>query len=80
MKRTVNSTSTLNAMNNQEKAAIKAGSTAALIGGAVALAVAHPLTWAALIYGTYKIGKNAYRQAAPRGTVVQDQGDEHLFI
>jgi uncharacterized protein (DUF2062 family) len=67
-------------MKHEEKAALQAGSTAALIGGAVALAVANPLTWVALAYGTYKIGKYAYQEAKLRGTLGKDQEDDQLFI
>lgn len=67
-------------MKPEENAALKAGGTAALLGGAVALAVAHPLTWVALVYGTYKIGKSAYQRAKLRGTVVQDEEQDSLFI
>jgi hypothetical protein len=53
-------------MNSEQKAAFRASSTAALVGGIVALVVAHPLTWAALAIGTYKIGRDAYNRSKHR--------------
>ncbi len=50
-------------MKPEEKAAIKAGGTTALVAGALALLLPSPAAWAAVIYGSYKMAKGAYQQA-----------------
>ena len=50
-------------MDNAEKAAIKAGSATAILGSVAAALLANPVCWAAVLYGTYRVGKAAYRQA-----------------
>ena len=67
-------------MKPEEKAAIKAGGTAAVLGGAVALVFAHPITWAALVYGTYKIGRDAYRRVQAHSTIASDQDDTSWYV
>ena len=50
-------------MKPEKKAAIKATGATALIAGAVALLLPSPAAWAAVIYGSYKMGKQAYQKA-----------------
>jgi uncharacterized protein (DUF2062 family) len=50
-------------MDNPEKAAVKEGLTTAVIGSVAATLLANPVCWAAVIYGTYRMGKAAYRRA-----------------
>ena len=49
-------------MKPEEKAAIKAGGTTALVTAAAALLLPSPAAWAAVIYGTYKMAKSAYQK------------------
>jgi hypothetical protein len=50
-------------MKQEEKAAIKAGGTTALITAAVALCIPSPVAWAAVLYGSYRMAKGAYQRA-----------------
>lgn len=62
-------------------AAIGAGGTFGLVGAAVVAAVAHPLAWVALGYGTYKIAKLAYREAKNSGKLpTKSNPDDDLFV
>lgn len=49
-------------MKPEEKAAMKAGGTTALITGALALLLPSPAAWAAVIYGSYRMAKGAYQR------------------
>lgn len=55
-------------MKPEEKAAIKAGGTTALVTAAVALLLPSPAAWAAVIYGSYRMAKGAYQQAKEANT------------
>jgi len=50
-------------MKPEEKAAVKAGATTALITTAVALLLPSPAAWAAALYGSYRMAKGAYQKA-----------------
>lgn len=50
-------------MKPEEKAALKVGSTTALVTGALALLLPSPSAWAAVIYGSYRMAKGAYQKA-----------------
>lgn len=50
-------------MKPEEKAAIKSAGATALIAGSVAAVLANPVCWAAVLYGTYRMGKAAYQHA-----------------
>ena len=50
-------------MNKETKAAVKASTSTALIGGAILLTIGNPVAFAALAVATYQIGKTAYRNA-----------------
>lgn len=75
-------------MNNNDSsdavartAAAGAAGTFGLVGAAVVAAVAHPLAWVALGYGTYKIAKLAYREAKNSGKMSNKSGaDDDLFV
>jgi NAD(P)H-hydrate repair Nnr-like enzyme with NAD(P)H-hydrate dehydratase domain len=66
-------------MKPEDKAALKAGGTTFLLGGLVAATLAHPMSWIAVAYGTYKIGKAARQSAKSRATIVPPKEDD-LFI
>ena len=66
-------------MKPEEKAALKTGFTTAVIGGLFATAIANPIAWIAVAYGTYKIGKAARESAKSRATIVPPKEDD-LFI
>jgi len=50
-------------MKPEEKAAIKAGATTALVTTAIALLLPSPAAWAAALYGSYRMAKGAYQKA-----------------
>ena len=66
-------------MKPEDKAALKAGGTTLLLGGLVAVALANPMSWIAVAYGTYKISKAARQSAKSRATIVSPKEDD-LFI
>jgi|TARA_R100000084_G_scaffold83310_2_gene38923 hypothetical protein len=47
-------------MNKETKAALKAGGSTALIGGAILINIGNPVAWAALAAATFSVGKAAY--------------------
>jgi hypothetical protein len=62
-------------MKPEDKAALKAGGTTAVVAGALATCLANPVAWAAVLYGTYRIGKAAreiVRERSKAKTVDQD--------
>jgi hypothetical protein len=66
-------------MKPEDKAALKAGGTTFLLGSLVAVTLAHPMSWIAVAYRTYKIGKAARQSAKSRATIVSPKEDD-LFI
>jgi len=66
-------------MKPEDKAALKAGGTTFLLGGLLAAAVANPISWIAVAYGTYKISKAARQSVKSRATIVPAKEDD-LFI
>ena len=66
-------------MKPEDKAALKAGGTTLLLGGLVAVALANPMSWIAVAYGTYKISKAARQSVKSRATIVSPKEDD-LFI
>lgn len=66
-------------MKPEDKAALKAGGTTLLLGGLVAAALANPMSWIAVAYGTYKISKAARQSVKSRATIVSPKEDD-LFI
>jgi len=50
-------------MKPEEKAAIKAGATTALVTTAIAFLLPSPAAWAAALYGSYRMAKGAYQKA-----------------
>ena len=66
-------------MKPENKAALKAGGATFLLGGLVAAAVANPISWIDVAYGTYKIGKAARESVRSRATIVPPKEDD-LFI
>lgn len=65
-------------MKPEEKAALKAGGTTALLAGAVAATIANPVAWAAVLYGAYRMGKTAYQ--ATKARQAPPPKDHDLFI
>ena len=62
-------------------AALGAGGTFGLLGAAVVAAVAHPLAWVELGYGTYKIAKLAYREVKNSDKLSgKSNTDDDLFV
>jgi hypothetical protein len=67
-------------MKPEEKAAIKDGATTAAIAGAAALVIGNPVCWAAVLYGTYRMARSAYKRAKYRDTLHDRGQDPDLFI
>jgi uncharacterized protein (DUF2062 family) len=63
-------------MSNPKKAAVKEGLTTAVIGSIAATLLANPVCWAAVLYGTYRMGKAAYRRAKADGTIKPKEAQE----
>jgi len=66
-------------MKPEEKAALKTGFTTAVIGGLFATAIANPIAWIAVAYGSYKMGKTAY-QTVKKGGTVSSSEEDNLFL
>ena len=66
-------------MKPEDKAALKAGGATFLLGGLLAAAVANPISWIAVAYGTYKISKAARQSVNSSATIVSPKED-NLFI
>lgn len=56
-------------MKPEEKAAVKSAGATALIAGSIAAVLSNPVCWAAVLYGTYRMGKAAYRHAKWNATM-----------
>ncbi len=65
-------------MKPEEKAAIKAAGTTALVAGAIATAIGNPVAWAAVLYGAYRMGKGAY-QAKKEHDMLERQRKSHYL-
>jgi hypothetical protein len=46
-------------MKPEDKAAIKTGAATALVVGTIAFCIPNPAAWAAVIWGSYRMGKQA---------------------
>jgi hypothetical protein len=66
-------------MKPEDKAALKAGGTTFLLGSLLVAAIANPISWIAVAYGTYKIGKAARQSVKSRATIITSREDD-LFI
>jgi hypothetical protein len=66
-------------MKPEDKAALQAGGATFLVGGLLAAVVANPISWAAVLYGVYRIGKAARQEVKSRATIVPP-GEDDLFI
>jgi len=55
-------------MKSEDKAALKVGGTTALVVGAIAFCIPNPAAWAAVIWGSYKMGKQARDREIQRQT------------
>ena len=55
-------------MKPEDKAAIKAGATTALVVGTIAFCIPNPAAWAAVLWGSYKMGKHARNREIQRQT------------
>ena len=65
-------------MKPEEKAAIKAAGITALVTGAIALAIPNPAAWAAVLYGSYRMGKGAYQARKERDILEQQRKGHYL--
>lgn len=66
-------------MKPEDKAALTVGGATFVVGGLLALVIANPISWAAVAYGTYRMGKAARQEVKSRATIVPPGGDD-LFI
>ena len=66
-------------MKPEDKAALKVGGATFLLGGLLAAAVSNPISWAAVAYGTYRMGRAARQEVKSRATIVPPKEDD-LFI
>jgi uncharacterized protein (DUF2062 family) len=66
-------------MKPEDKAALTVGGATLLVGGLLAVVVANPISWAAVAYGTYRMGKAARQEVKSRATIIPS-GEDDLFI
>lgn len=66
-------------MKPEDKAALTVGGATLLVGGLLAVVVANPISWAAVAYGTYRMGKAARQEVKSRATIIPSSEDD-LFI
>ena len=66
-------------MKPEDKAALTAGGATFVLGGLLAAVVSNPISWVAVAYGVYKIGKAARQEVRSRVTIVPPREDD-LFI
>jgi len=50
-------------MKPEEKSALKTAGATAVVAGSIAAILGNPVCWAAVLYGTYRMGKAAYQKA-----------------
>ena len=67
-------------MKPEDKAAITAGGATALVAGTIAACMTTPVAWAAVLYGTYRIGKAARAMARERSKQRSVPPDHDLYI
>jgi hypothetical protein len=67
-------------MKPEHKAVIKTAGPFGLIGAGLLLTVGNPVAWVALAYGTYRVGRAAYRNAKPCATLDPSTKDPNLFV
>jgi len=67
-------------MKPEDKAAITAGGATALVAGTIAACLTTPVAWAAVIYGSYRIGKAAREMARERSRDRSVPPDHDLYI
>jgi hypothetical protein len=68
-------------MKQENKAALKSGGLAFLIGGLVAVCASNPVVWGAAAYGAYKMGKAAkYKVKSCLGSKGGSDYEPDLFI
>ena len=67
-------------MKPEHKAALKTAGPIGLVGAGLLLTIGNPAAWAALAYGTYRIGRAAYRDAKDRATLDASAKDPDLFV
>jgi hypothetical protein len=66
-------------MKPEEKSAIKTAGATALVTGSIAAIIGNPVCWAAVLYGTYRMGKAAYRHAKAHGKLQERTHEDDAF-
>lgn len=67
-------------MKPEHKAAIKSAAPLGIIGASVLTLIGNPAAWAMLIYGTYRVGRVAYREEKIRAKLRDAGRDYDLFV
>jgi hypothetical protein len=67
-------------MKPEEKSALKAAGATAVVAGSVAAIIGNPVCWAAVLYGTYRMGKAAYQKTKEDAKLrSRDQEDDFFW-
>jgi hypothetical protein len=67
-------------MKPEHKAVIKTAGTFGVIGASALFVLGNPVAWAALAFGTYRIGQAVYRKEQQRAKLQASGRDPDLFI
>lgn len=67
-------------MNKESKAALKAGASTALLGGAILINFGNPVAWAALAAASFGIGKAAYQNTKHPSSLSSHTKDQDRVI
>jgi uncharacterized protein (DUF2062 family) len=67
-------------MKPEEKSAIKTASATFAASAVVASIIGNPVCWAAVLYGTYRMGKAAYKHAQANAKLkAEDEKEDTSF-
>ncbi len=66
-------------MKPEEKSALKTAGATAVVAGSIAAILGNPVCWAAVLYGTYRMGKAAYQKAKQDATLKGQNHEDDSF-
>lgn len=66
-------------MKPEEKSALKTAGATAVVAGSIAAILGNPVCWAAVLYGTYRMGKAAYQKAKHDATLKERSQEDDSF-
>jgi uncharacterized protein (DUF2062 family) len=66
-------------MKPEETSALKTAGATAVVAGSIAAILGNPVCWAAVFYGTYRMGKAAYQKAKYDGKLKERNQEDDSF-